>query len=81
MKFEIIITDMNEIQLKSLVRFLESRQKVSKEVDAGLKVWTKRGLTKAERMRRKVSPEAPYGLKKDGTPRKKAGRPPTKWEF
>ena len=25
--------------------------------------------------------DAPYGYKKDGTPRKKPGRPPTKWEF
>jgi hypothetical protein len=50
-----------------LLKFFELRQEV--------KVLTERKLTKAERMRRKVSEEAPYGLKKDGTPRKKAGRP------
>ena len=75
MKFEIRITELTEFGLKSLLKFLESRQEVSKQVDAGLKVWTKRRMSKAERMRRKVSEEAPYGLKKDGTPRKKVGRP------
>jgi hypothetical protein len=73
MKFEIRITDLDESRLKSLLKFLESRQEV--------KVLTERRLTKAERMRRKVSDEAPYGLKKDGMPRKKAGRPPNKYEF
>jgi hypothetical protein len=73
MKFEIRITDLDEDRLKSLLKFFELRQEV--------KVLTDKRLTKAERMRRKVSDEAPYGLKKDGTPRKKAGRPPIKHEF
>ena len=67
MKFEIRITDLDEGRLKSLLKFFELRQEV--------KVLTERRLTKAERMRRKVSDEAPYGLRKDGTPRKKVGRP------
>lgn len=33
------------------------------------------------KMRHRKVKEAPYGLKKDGTPRKKPGRPPVKWEF
>jgi hypothetical protein len=73
MKFEIRITDLDEGRLKNLLKFFEPKQEV--------KVLTERRLTKAERMRRKVSDEAPYGLKKDGTPRKKAGRPPNKYEF
>ena len=83
MKFEIRITDATEIELFELIRHLEKKQEVSKKVDAGLNVWAgkRRVLTKAQRMKLKVSPEAPYGLKKDGTPRKKAGRPPTKHEF
>jgi hypothetical protein len=73
MKFEIRITDLDEGRLKSLLKFLEGQQEV--------KALTDRKLTKAERMLRKVSPEAPYGLKKDGTPRKKPGRPPNKYKF
>jgi hypothetical protein len=73
MKFEIRITDLDEGRLKSLLKFFELRQEV--------KVLTDRKLTKAERMRRKISDEAPHGLKKDGTPRKKPGRPPIKYEF
>lgn len=69
MKFEIWITDLTEAGLKSLVKYLEKRQEVSNQVDAGLKVW--------EGKRKK----APYGLKKDGTPAKKRGRPPIKLEF
>jgi len=73
MKFEIRITDLDEGRLKSLLKFFELRQEV--------KVLTERRLTKAERMRRKISDEAPHGLKKDGTPRKKPGRPPNKYKF
>ena len=72
MKFEIRITELTEFGLKGLVKFLEKHQETSKKVDEELKVWANR---------RKVSKDAPYGLKKDGTPRKKVGRKPIKWEF
>jgi hypothetical protein len=38
-------------------------------------------IAKAMGVKKPKDKEAPYGYKKDGTPRKKAGRPPNKYEF
>jgi hypothetical protein len=38
-------------------------------------------IAKAMGVKKAKDKEAPYGLKKDGTPRKKPGRPPIKYEF
>ena len=38
-------------------------------------------IAKAMGVKKLKDKEAPYGYKKDGTPRKKAGRPPIKHEF